>query len=671
MSLPPANDYVKGGAGSGGQTGAADKEDYYWSHSKLKKSYQDYLSSKREEIDEQQDARRYYHAAQWTRAEIEVLQKRKQPVVTFNRIGRKIDGVVGLLERLRQDPKAYPRTPKHEQDADLATAVIRYVLDEQEWKSKSPECARDGAVDGIGGVGIELEPGDLGDNEVGFEIVEPDTFFYDPRSFRMDFSDARFMGIAKWMDFEAAKEMFPDKADELDNSPSGDSDLSTQSDRDVKWFDNSGTVRRVRVVDEWYQHDGGWCWCLYTGSVKLGEGQSFLEDEKGKPFCKYIMFSGNVDHDGDRYGFIRNMKSAQDEINHRRSKGLHELATRRIRAEAGAFDDIEVARREAARPDGVVIHNKGFEAEFDDTAKMANLEGQFKFLENAYSELENFGPNPALIGQGVEAKSGRAIQLMQQAGTAELGPYIISYRGWKIRVYRALFNAVKQHWTAERFIRVTDEESVPSFVPINQMSVDPQTGMPAMVNNLSALDVDIILDEGTDQVNMMGDAYDTLTVLASKGAAVPPQVLIELSPLESAVKKRILEMMQQPNPQAEMANAAGQAKIEQTQADTGLKQAQTMKTMVEAQLAPQQVGADMTNGMGQPQPYELPPHLQEAKAISEIDAIQAKAAQSRAMAGKTELESILAPQQMTMDFMNAQADRKAMQQKASQPVKAA
>ena len=41
---------------------------------------------------------------------------------------------------------------------------------------------------------------------------------------------------------------------------------------------------------------------------------------------------------------------------------------------------------------------------------MANLEGQFKFLENAYSELENFGPNPALIGQGVEAKSGRAIQ---------------------------------------------------------------------------------------------------------------------------------------------------------------------------------------------------------------------------------------------------------------------
>ncbi len=34
----------------------------------------------------------------------------------------------------------------------------------------------------------------------------------------------------------------------------------------------------------------------------------------------------------------------------------------------------------------------------------------------AIDALENFGPNPALVGQGVEAKSGKAIQLLQQAG---------------------------------------------------------------------------------------------------------------------------------------------------------------------------------------------------------------------------------------------------------------
>jgi hypothetical protein len=96
-----------------------------------------------------------------------VLKKRRQPPSTKNRIARKIDGTIGLIERLRQDPKAFPARPKQEQGAELATAVLRYVLDEQEWKAKSPECARDGAIDGIGGIEIEIEQGDHGDPRLG------------------------------------------------------------------------------------------------------------------------------------------------------------------------------------------------------------------------------------------------------------------------------------------------------------------------------------------------------------------------------------------------------------------------------------------------------------------------------------------------------------------------
>jgi hypothetical protein len=57
-------------------------------------------------------------------------------------------------------------------------------------------------------------------------------------------------------------------------------------------------------------------------------------------------------------------------------------------------------------------------------------------LQEAKNEIENFGPNPALIGQGLEDSSGRAIALLQQAGMAELGPYLSAYKNWKIRVYR-------------------------------------------------------------------------------------------------------------------------------------------------------------------------------------------------------------------------------------------
>jgi hypothetical protein len=166
----------------------------YWDIGKLKKAYSDYLSNKRDEIEEQKDARRYYHGSQWTEAQIKILKKRKQPISTVNRIGRKIDGVVGLLERLRQDPKAFPRTPGQEQGADIATAVIRYALDAQEWKPKSAEIARDGAIEGIGGLEINLTQGDSqdpNDRDIELDIVEPESFFYDPLSKRADFSDAR------------------------------------------------------------------------------------------------------------------------------------------------------------------------------------------------------------------------------------------------------------------------------------------------------------------------------------------------------------------------------------------------------------------------------------------------------------------------------------------------
>jgi hypothetical protein len=149
-----------------------------------------------------------------------------------------------------------------------------------------------------------------------------------------------------------------------------------------------------------------------------------------------------------------------DEINQRRSKGLHELNTRRIIAERRRIQGRREARREAAAADGMVIATRA-RGRVRRLREDERLEGQINLalLTEAKAEIENFGPNPALLGKGgVENSSGRAINLLQQAGMAELGPFILAFRGWKIRVYRAIWNAVVTHWTAERWIRVTDDD---------------------------------------------------------------------------------------------------------------------------------------------------------------------------------------------------------------------
>ena len=211
------------------------------------------------------------------------------------------------------------------------------------------------------------------------------------------------------------------------------------------------------------------------------------------------------------------------------------------------------------------------------------------------------------MGTGVQDMSGRAIQLQQQAGIAELGPYLLAYRGWKLRVYRAIWNAVRQHWTAERWIRVTDNENVPQFVGINQPAVDEMgqpmvgpDGMPMMQNAIGELDVDIILDEGPDTINAQQDTNETLkAILPAIGPMLDPvtakatlKLLIDTSALPAEAKKTFRdaqEQAQQPNPQAQMAEQlqmrGAQAEVQETEASAKLKQAQAMKAMADAQAA--------------------------------------------------------------------------------------
>lgn len=581
--MATATDFVMGDAPRKPQP-VASTNSRYWSLQRLKRSYTAYLEEKGAEIEEQKQARRYYHGSQWTSAQIAEFRRRKQPVMTFNRIARKINGVVGVIERLRQDPKGYARTPKHEEGAELATAVLRYVLDEQSWTAKSPMAALDGAVDGLAGVELILEGGDQNDKEVGLENVDPDSFFYDPRSFKPDFSDARYMGYGKWMLEEDVASLAPDGVEVVG---AGGDELSSNSDRDNKWFAaTSDGGQRIRVVDCWYRHNGVWCWALFTGSQILMEGESYFFDEKGKTACKFVMYSAAVDQDGDRYGFIRNMKSAQDSLNAKQSTMHRILSSQRIITRKGAVDDIEQTRKEWSKPDGVVVVNSmtgDLRQDIMTDDQSADFAGWSKMLELALAELENFGPNPALLGEAGENQSGRAIHLLQQAGIAELGPYMLAYRGWKIRVYRAIWSAVQRHWTGERWVRVTDDEGLAEYIQVNGLGIDPQTGQPTIVNAIGNLDVDIIIDEGPDTITMAQDNYDTLMAM---GPEAPIDIKLELAPIAASVKKKMLDKLeqarqqaaQQPNPEMLKIQADMQAKqqdaqlqVEKAQADIMLK----------------------------------------------------------------------------------------------------
>jgi hypothetical protein len=551
--------------------------------STLRAQYIDYLDSKVDEIEEQKESRRYYHGAQLTAEQRRILMSRHQPIQIWNRVGRKINQIVGVVERMRSDPKAQGRNPKSEEGAEVAEQSIRYVLDANQFKNGiDPRVLLQSGIEAIAGVQLVLQKGDQGDPDIGLHNVIGDEYFYDPRSYDQNFKDDRYEGIAKWLDLDAAIEIFPNKRDELEGLFQGDSDLTTNPDRDIKWI--ISTSKRIRMVEHWYKHKNLWRWAFYVSNTLLDQGVSPFEDDKGNSLSSFEMFSAAIDHDGDRYSFVRNFKGPQDALNQGKSKMLAMANARRIKATKGAVDDVEIARREAARHDGYLEVNPSGTLEIEQLNPQIAVFSEF--TNDARSELDGFANTNAAASAapGLNNLSGRALEILRQPGMAELGPFVIAHRAFKLNLYRKIWFAVQKHWTAERWIRVTNNDKIAQFIQLNGLDVD-QWGRPTIVNAVGSLDVNIILDEGPDIISMMEEMSDKLSKYPP--GTFPPQVLIEMDPnLPRSEKDRVLKMMTpQPKPPDPMLEAAKRLHLEGLAGKNAKQAAEVHKTMASADQA--------------------------------------------------------------------------------------
>ena len=601
---------------------------------KRRREFESYASAKANEIDEQRVSWRYYYADQYSAEQLRELKKRGQPPIIFDRIGRKIDGLVGVVRKLRTDPKAFPRTENQQGGADVATQVIRTVMDASRFEDIEAEGARDGAVHGIGVSELQMVTGDQGDPDFKFAYVDPRSFFYDPRSVKPDFSDARYMGTYKWAGLDEIDEIVEGGSEKVRGASEGEIYTAFDADREILWVDEK---ERVRLVDHWYIKGGVWHWCLHVGSIELMSGESPFTADDGKTFCKFFAYANMIDADGDHTGYIRRLKGPQDAINQHRSKAIWIMNTRQIKIQRGAAEEmggVENVRKQAARPDGVFEFNQD-PNEVEVVQPAQEFLQQTQYFQDAKQEIETFGPNQALLGDLGSGASGRAYSMAQQAGLAELGPFLKNFRMWKLAQYEAAWYAAQKYWTGNRFIRVTDDQGLAQFLEVNGVQFHPETQQPMMVNALGSINVDILVDEGPDTENIMGDVFDTLQALAQNNVPVPPQVIIETSNLPSEVKKKLTGMLSQPDPQKE---AAAKLELEGKQAENEKTKSEAVKNIAQAQAA----GAPSPQ---KPAKQELPMELQIGQALAELRNTDADTQEKIARAGKTDIEASLAPQQ--------------------------
>lgn len=528
--------------------------------------------------------RDYYDGPRQIKADwLQVLAMRKQPAIWSNRCQPVIDGIVGLLAAAKTDPRAFPRTPNDEQAADVASKTLRYMADKARFDGLKLQCANEFFIEGTCAAVVEID----GDMEISVTQIRWNEFFYDPRSRKHNFSDARYMGAAKWMYADDVAALYPEQYKAMGDpveavtSMGGVGGLFDDKPESVLgWVDSKG--RRLLVVEVYYQERGEWTRCVFCAAGVFEKGPSPYLDEKGRTRCPIKATSCYVDRDLMRYGRVRNMRPVQDEINARRSRALHIANSRQVQevSPGSGMGDSETVRSEAAKADGVIP--SGWQ--IVPTRDMA-VDNQ-ALLAEAKSEIERMGPTPAVLGRQGGASSGRERLVLQQAGMTELAPIMAEFQDWETEIYRAMWLTAKQFKQEPWWIRVTDDLNVASFIQLNA---------PDGVN-IATLDVDIILDTVADTANLQQEIWQDLVQLL---ATYPPddprfRIAVEMSPI--ADKARIIEKIEgftqkQAEAQAQAQQAAAPVIAAQQQAEqakTAKDQAAAMKSAAEADAITQE-----------------------------------------------------------------------------------
>lgn len=583
--------------------------------------------------------RDYYDGKQLTADEQSTLRKRGQPVVIDNRIKDKIDFLLGLEKQQRMDPKALPRTPVHEDDADGCTQALRYVTEEEGYKQKRSACWKNLLVEGAAGIAVAVKSPRSSATQVSLGGTPPmlpspdgsplmaappqimdvtlrrvawDRMFWDPHSSEPDFSDSFYLGVVVWMDWSEALAQYgdtPENRNALEVTMQTSTISQTYDDKPKFriWADKKR--KRVRIVQMWIKRDEQWYFAEFTKGGILKAGPSPYKTDAGESDCELIFQSAYVDRDNNRYGLVREMISLQDGVNKRHSKALHLLNTAQIVMTEGALsalNDVEKVRKEAAKPDGVIVvaeGNRAIEERFQFNTRSDLAGGQLQLLQEMKQAIDLKGPNATMLGDktgGGQAASGKAIIASQQGGIMSIGDLSDNLRHLDLRVYRAIWNRIRQFWNGEKWLRVTDDENNVKWVGINvdrarlqmAMQQNPQMGqkIAGAIGRVAELDCDIILDEAPDALTPQLEQFQALVELKKfdKENEIPFRAIVQAMPnlknkaaiLSEIDKNKAPSPQQQAVQQLKFRGAA--AEVADKEAAGILKRAQAAKAAHDA-----------------------------------------------------------------------------------------
>ena len=542
----------------------------------------------------------FVRGKQWSEDDKAALTEKGRPALTINKIRPHLNILSGYQRVNRYEVNFEPRTSDDFESCELRKGVTKYIMDNCDYNDVESAVFMDGIIGGIGWFHVFYDWDYTAmEGEIDIERVSPFDIYTDPEARKPDYSDAKFLCRAKWVDKDELCDIYPEHADDI---------LSEfrRYDMDEKEADMVGTeplwynrdLKKVRLIECWYKEremqtrymmaDGTISdvpppiptviaspfqvpvdkvrLAVIMGDIKLEEMDSPYQHGffPFVPFTLYHYGEGDVP-----CGVVRDVKDPQREINKKRSQILHILNTQGnsgliTETTAMTEEQQERYRKYGSKPGAIIEVNDGTLAggRIREIQPSAPPVGLIQSAQESEADIPKItGINESMLGISPPQQSGRAIELNQRQAVTNIAPFFDNLRKSKRAIVQQLWGykghkgLIPQYYTEEKVFRIVGKTGEEQFVTVNQQVQvqDPQTGqlITTVLNDLSQGNYDVIISDTPYSVSQRQGQFWALVDAVSKlglPASIIFDKLIELSDIPD--KQEIIQRLQSQQQQA-------------------------------------------------------------------------------------------------------------------------
>jgi len=459
---------------------------------------------------------KFMQGKQWDDADMKKMREAGRPAITINRIRPIINLLCGYASQNETEPDFLPRSEEDDRVSRVAKGITKYCLDRANYQRNKGKCFRDKIICGLANywVHYEFDYAKL-DGEIRIDRVSPFDVFVDPECTQEDLSDAQYIGRYSWESPSKLKQVYPDKAVEIDtlSHKFDDTELETGSFETINgealWY--SDKYRKVRVVQYWYKEyktkrifitqngvvdednplyvvlmamgkeptsipDTQIRYATFSDNVLLEEGESPYKHNKFPLVRDYCYYTGElVDEELEPAGVVCDIKDAQRETNKNRSQRMHVVNQQTLGVKYWQGPVTEQFKNTVKKygttpganiymPPGVTFTD-GTPAM--DSALNMNLEQQ---SSNDFYEIS--GITPESLSGSVGSMSGKAIDLRQSVTTVQTAGIFAQTKEAELQIVKLLWgekNApglIPQFYNQEKAMRILGDDGQKEFIQI-------------------------------------------------------------------------------------------------------------------------------------------------------------------------------------------------------------